>query len=801
MIVSLKWLRNYVDFSLSVDELASRLTMAGLEVEGIQKQNPHLENVLTVRLDAVKPHPRADRLRLCEVSDGGRTYRVVCGAPNLYEGSVVILALPGARLATGITIQEAQIRGEFSQGMLCSQKELALGEDESGIWILPAATPVGTPLSEALGVEDVVMELSVTPNRGDCLSILGIAREVSAIAGSPLRHPAISLRENGPGVDTLASVVIDDPAGCPRYAARVVQGVTIGPSPAWLKERLEAVGIRSINNIVDVTNYILMEMGQPLHAFDYDRLREHRIVVRRAGEGEKFTTLDGIERTLFADSLLICDGQGPVAIAGIMGGLDSEIVPETRQVLIESAYFDPGCIRRTGKKVGLRSESSYRFERGVDPEGLIRALDRAAQLMCELGGGEIAKGRIDVYPRPFKAEALTLRVDRTNRFLGTRLKASEMAAVLRSIEMQVEEQGSDLLKVIPPTFRPDITREVDLAEEVVRLVGYDFVPVTRPLAAVYAEPMDPHLRRRQEVKSLLQGAGFFEVINYSFISGESLGKLRFAEDDPRLRPVRVKNPLSEEQAVMRTSLIPGLLQTARNNFDHRNENLRIFELSKVFLPREGEPLPHEPHHLAGVMAGKRSPQLLFGGEDEVDYTDVKGILEDVLDLFYLERLEFRAEDLPSYLDPVRAASVYCGRKRIGAVGKLHIEVEEAFDLKRPVYLFEMDFDQVYELRHSHPLFRSLPKFPSVARDMALIVDESVPVQEPLDFILERHEPLLERVEVFDIYRSKQLGEGKKSVGYRLVYRAADRNLTDEEINDIHGGLVTTVLNAFNAVLR
>jgi phenylalanyl-tRNA synthetase beta chain len=801
MLVSLKWLRNYVDFSLSVDELASRLTMAGLEVESIKKENPHLENVLTVRLDIVKPHPRADRLRLCDVSDGTRTYRVVCGASNLNEGSTVVLALPGARLATGVTIEEAQIRGESSQGMLCSQKELALGEDASGIWILPPQTPVGSPLSEVLGIEDVIIELSVTPNRGDCLSILGIAREVSAIAGSPLRYPPISLQENGPPVETLASVAIDDPAGCPRYAARVVQGVTIGPSPAWLKERLEAVGIRSINNIVDVTNFILMEMGQPLHAFDYDRLRDNRIVVRRAAEGERFTTLDGVERKLFADSLLICDGRGPVAIAGIMGGLDSEIVPETKRVLIESAYFDPGCIRRTGKKIGLRSESSYRFERGVDPVGLIRALDRAAQLMCELGGGEIAKGRIDVCPKPFSPPELTLRVERTNRFLGANLKPSEMAAVLRSIEMQVEEQSSDLLRVVPPTFRPDITREVDLAEEVVRLVGYDYVPVTRPRAAVCAEPMDPHLRRRQEVKNVLQGGGFFEVINYSFISNESLGKLRFAQDDSRLRPVQVMNPLSEEQAVMRTSLIPGLLQTARHNFDHRNEDLRIFELSKVFLPREGESLPHEPHHLAGVMAGKRSPQLLFGGEDEVDYTDVKGALEEVLDLFYLDGIEFRSEDLPSYLDPVRAASVYRGRQRIGAVGKLHAEVEEAFDLKRPVYLFELDFDQVYELGCPHPLFKPLPKYPSVARDMALIVDESVPVREPLGFILEQHESLLERVEVFDIYRSKQVGEDKKSVGYRLVYRAADRSLTDEEINDIHSGLVSRVLTEFSATLR
>jgi len=801
MIISLKWLQNYVDLALTTEQLLDRLTMVGLEVEGVHKPNPELQRVVTVRLERVAAHPQADRLQLCSVSDGRTTYRVVCGAPNLQIGSVAPLALPGAKLASGMILQESRIRGELSQGMLCSAKELGVGEDAGGIWLLPPDTPVGVPVSELLGKDDVILEIGVTPNRGDCLSVIGVAREVSAICGSPLRYPEITLQETGPDIAALSSVTIDDPVGCPRYAARLVRDVKVGPSPAWLRDKLEAVGLRSINNIVDVTNFIMMEMGQPLHAFDFDLLAEHRIVVRRARQDERFTTLDGIQRVLFDDTLLICDGKGPVAVAGIMGGLDSEIKGETTRVLIESAHFQPQSIRRTSKKLGLRSESSFRFERGVDPVGLIRALDRAAQLMAEVGGGEVHKGRLDVYPNPITPPVLTLRVDRANRFLGTRLEASEMADVLRRIEMQVSEIDSKNLQVVPPLFRPDITREVDLAEEVVRLVGYNKVPVTAPLAAVKAAPFDPHLRARQEVKYFLQSAGFFEVLNYSFISYDSMLKLQLPAEDRRLDVIRLMNPLSEEQAVMRTSLIPGLLQTAGYNFDHGNDDLRIFELSKVFLATPGANLPEERHQLAGAMAGRRIPDLLYGGKEELDYTDVKGIGESLLSIFCLENISFRAEDLPPYLDPNLAASIYCNGRQIGFLGRIDPGVQEAFDLKHVVYIFEFDFDQVFDLRSPSPLFRPLPKFPSVIRDMAIIVDENLTVQEPLDFIEDQNEPLLERVEVFDIFKSKQLGEAKRSIGYRLVYRAADRNLTDEEVNDIHSCLAEKVLAKFQATLR
>ena len=397
MLISLKWLSDYVDCPLSPERISEGLTMAGLEVEALWPRYPHLKNVITVRIESVEPHPGADRLSICTVSSGSTRYRIVCGAPNARAGQIVPLAMLGAELPGG-TIREAVVRGEVSQGMLCSEKELELGEDRSGIWLLPPETPPGMPLDEALGIQDYLMEVAITPNRGDCLSVIGIAREVAALCGTSVKYPAISLDESGPPVETLTSVTIDDPVGCPRYTARLIQGVQIGPSPEWLRNRVEAAGLRSINNIVDVTNYIMMELGQPLHAFDFDRLRENRIVVRKAVKGERFTTLDNVERELPEDTVLICDGKGPVAIGGIMGGLNSEISPDTANVLLESAYFQPLSIRRSSRRLGLKTESSYRFERGIDPEGVLRALDRAARLMREVGGGIVAKGAIDVYP-------------------------------------------------------------------------------------------------------------------------------------------------------------------------------------------------------------------------------------------------------------------------------------------------------------------------------------------------------------------------------------------------------------------
>lgn len=800
MLISLKWLSDYVEFHLPPQKLADGLTMTGLEAEGLWHRYPYLQDVITVRIESVEPHPNADRLNICSVSSGNNRYRVVCGAPNVRAGEMAPLAVAGAELPSG-QVHETTIRGEKSQGMLCSLKELDLGEDQSGILLLPPDTPVGVTLDKALGIEDMLLEIGITPNRGDCLSMIGIAREVASLCGTAVKYPVTAVEDTGPPTGTLASVTIDDPVGCPRYTARLLRGVKIGPSPEWLRNRIEAVGLRSINNIVDVTNFVMIELGQPLHAFDFNKVREHRIVVRKAACGEKFTTLDGVERELPEDTVLICDGVGPVAIGGIMGGLNSEISPHTTDVLIESAYFQPVSIRRSSKKLGLKTESSYRFERGIDPEGVLRALDRAARLMHEVGGGVIAAGRIDVYPRQLEFPVLMLRVDAANRFLGTSLTASEMQRVLESIEMRVEPLDGNRLQVAVPSFRPDVTREVDLFEEIARLSGYETIPVTSPAIVAESAPTDLNQASRRNIKRLLEGAGFFEVINYSFISIESIRKLRYTEDDPRLNPVRLKNPLSDEQAVMRTSLIPGLLMNARYNFDRRSENLRTFELSKVFLPREGDLLADEPHHIAGLMAGRRDPQLFYGKEEEVDFADVKGVVESILGFLHIEGARFRAEALPPWLDQYASASVFVGSERVGELGRIHPEVAEGFDLKRTVYAFRLDFERLFALRGPSPFFTSLPKFPAVSRDMALVAAETLPVEEPLDFILGLKEPLLEQVQIFDVFRSKQLGAGKKSVGYRLTYRASDRSLTDEEVNGIHEKLVKKMVEKFGVSLR
>lgn len=800
MLISLKWLSDYVECHLPPQELADGLTMTGLEAEGLWHRYPYLKDVITVRINSIVPHPNADRLSICSVSSGESVYRVVCGAPNVRVGEIVPLATEGAQLPAGL-VRKTSIRGEASDGMLCSAKELDLGEDHGGILLLPSDTPIGVNLGKALGVEDMLLEIGITPNRGDCLSMIGIARETASLCGTTVKYPDVSLEETGPPIETFASVTIDDPGGCPRYTARLIRGVKIGPSPVWLKNRIEAVGLRSINNIVDVTNFVMMELGQPLHAFDFNRVRGHRIVVRKASIGEKFTTLDGVERDLPENAVLICDGEGPVAIGGIMGGLNSEISPETTDVLIESAYFQPRSIRGSSKKLGLKTESSYRFERGIDPEGVLRALDRAARLMQEVGGGSIASGKIDAYPNRLEFPVLTLRVDAANSFLGTGLSAAEMQRVLESIEMRVEPLDDSSLRVFVPSFRPDITREVDLYEEIARLSGYDAIPVTSPAVVADSAPADPHQAARHDIKRLLASAGFFEVINYSFISLESLKKLRYTEGDPRLNPVRLRNPLSDEQSVMRTSLIPGLLMNARYNFDRRSEDLRIFELSKVFLPREGDLLADEPHHIAGAMAGRRIPQPLHGKDEDVDYAEVKGVVESILNFLRIDGSRFRAEDIPPWLDQYASASIFVGGERVGELGAIHPEVAESFDLKRTVYLFRLNFERIFARKGPEPFFASLPKFPAVARDMALIAAEKLPVEEPLDFILNLKEPLLERVVIFDIFRSEQLGADKKSVGYRLTYRAPDRSLTDEEVNSIHEKLVKRMVDRFGVSLR
>lgn len=784
MRVSFSWLKEYVDFDVTPSELAEILTMAGLEVEDIEEVGPHWKGVVVARIVSVAPHPQADRLSLCRVKAGKEVYSIVCGARNIKEGDKVPLALVGAELPHGVRVEGTKIRGEISEGMMCSEAELGLSSSSEGIMILPPEAPAGIPLMDVLDVRDQILEVSLTPNRGDCLSMIGMAREVAALTGGRFHLPTPQLQEGRERIDDLARVSVLDPDLCPRYAATLITGVQIAPSPLWLRTRLERAGMRSINNVVDVTNYVMLEYGQPLHAFDFNRLEGGQIVVKRADEGEVFVTLDGVERIMNRDALMICDAARPVAIGGVMGGLNSEIAEDTSWVLLESAYFSPEGIRRTSKALGLQTESSYRFERGIDSEGVPSASLRATALIAELAGGEVVKGVIDYYPSPIPRSEIRLRWARVNSMLGMRLEQEEVRDILGRLRIEIKEDAGEQWTVSPPSYRGDLTREIDLIEEIGRLKGYDHIPVENPKMWIVSSRKERQKELEERAKDALVGLGFYEVITYSFISPQSLQALRLPDDDPRLHPLVLLNPLTEEQSVMRTTLLPGLLQTARYNISHKNTDIKIFELKEIYRPKE-EGLPDEMRPLAGLAMGT----FVGGGWNmsakEVDFYDVKGCLEQ---LFFNQRAPaptFASGEAIPYLHPSRAAMVNLGGERVGIVGELHPEVAAAYELPPGVYIFEIDFPSVVDHCQSEITVAPLPRFPSVIRDVAVVIDEDVSVEEIADIMRGAGGKFMESVEVFDCYRGDSIPPERKGLAFRIRYRSSERTLTDEEVNEFH----------------
>jgi phenylalanyl-tRNA synthetase beta chain len=801
MQISFKWLQSMVAIQATPDEIAHRLTMAGLEVEAIEPFQFGLEGIVVGRIQDMEKHPKAEHLRVCKVQISDTILEVVCGAPNATVGQIVPLALDGAFLVDGNEVRPTEIHGVLSQGMICSESELGLGEDASGIMVLDSSLRPGTPLAEALELNDLIYHIGVTPNRGDCLSIVGIAREVAALFGEQWSPSRVSVTETGPPVESLSSVTIEDADLCPRYAARIVKNIKIKPSPLWIRERLEAQGVRAINNIVDVTNYVMMELGQPLHAFDYHRLDEHRIVVRRARPNETFVTLDGQRHRLGRDMLLICDATRGVALAGIMGGLNSEITPETTTVLIESAYFQPTGTRRTAKALGLNTESSYRFERGVDPEGVITALDRAAQLMVELAGGEVAAGRLDVYPHPVKFQPVKLRVSKTNGFLGTKFSREKISKHLESIQLKVSSAGEDLLIVEPPSFRADLTREVDIMEEVARLAGYDLIPSASPVARLTSAKRAEDQLIRQYTKDILASLGFCEIVSYSFINPRAIDLLRLKDGDRRRELLPLRNPLSEDQSVMRTSLVPNILETAARNQRQNNFDLKLFELSKVFFPREAEKLPEERFNLCALLSGLRRPPGWNEPSQTIDFFDIKGGLETLFMRLGIADLRWYTNSPAPYLNPGAAARITAADLYVGDLGEVHPAVLESFDIKGPVYLFDLDFDLIVEKTISVTKFQNLPRFPAINRDLAIVVSDSVAAQDLLDYLEEHRPQFAERITLFDHYRGTQVGKNRKSLAFRITYRSGERSLTDLEVNEIHKDLSQKVVDAFEAHLR
>jgi phenylalanyl-tRNA synthetase beta chain len=802
MKVSLNWLNSYIPIDMDAADLAEALTMTGLEVEAAFDRFAYLADIVAGRIKEVEPHPEAQNLALCRVDIGEREVTVVCGAPNAEAGGIYPYALPGARLPGGLTVEKAKIRSVLSEGMLCSEAELGLGRAASGLMQLDQGTAEGTPLARALGASDIVLELGLTPNRPDCLSLIGVGREVAAITGRALQVPNVEPPHNSGAIDELTSVTIKAPELCPRYAARLVEGITVAPSPFWLQDRLTAVDIKPINNIVDITNFVMMETGQPLHAFDFERLSGHRIVVRTAEEAEPFTTLDGRSHRLSAETLVICDARKPVAIAGVMGGENSEISENTTRVLIESACFDPASIRRTAKRLGISTDASHRFERGVDPEGTLYALERTARLMAEIAGGTPVEGLIDKNPLPHKPRTISLSVAKTNRHLGTALSSSEMQQLLESVEFHVARESSDSLAVRAPSFRVDVSRPEDLMEEVARLWGYNRIATTFPKTSGQTRLPERGLTLRETVRDLMCGFGFTEAINYSFTARDSCDRLRLPDSDQRRRLLDIVNPLSEEQAVMRTSLVPAMLEAMRRNLSHQVKDLMLFEMGKVFFSNGPDRLPDETEMLCALWTGLRIPASWQTKPEPCDFYDLKGIVEALLSALKTPAPEFTAEntDAFAYLRPGSRARIRISGRDVGCMGEVHPGVLESFDLRQTAFLAELNCEQLMPLVPDSPKFSPIPRFPAVSRDITLIVDTEVPAGAILSAIYEVREPLLETARIFDLYSGDPIPHGKKSISMRLIYRSSDATLDDASVNRIHEGLTQHLIRTFNASL-
>jgi phenylalanyl-tRNA synthetase beta chain len=815
MKVTLNWLKQYVDFNWSPEELSERLTLLGLEVEGVHKVAGEFEGIVVAQVITRDKHPNADKLSLCRVNDGRGERQIVCGAQNFKAGDKVPLILPGASLPPRpgekepFTIKVGKIRGVESHGMLCSPQELGLPDAVDGLLILREDATVGQPFAEYLGRSggDVVYDLEITPNRPDWNSVIGIAREIAALTGNPLRIPDIErLPAIGP-VEELVGVRIEDAERCPRYTARVIKGVKVGPSPEWLKSLLEKAGLRSISNVVDVTNFVMLECGHPLHAFDYHLIgrgtgNTPTIVVRSAAEGEKFKTLDGQERTLTSEMLLIADEQKGIALAGVMGGQNTEINDQTTDVLIESAYFDPRNIRRTSKLLGLRSDSSYRFERGADVGICEWASRRAAQLILQTAGGQLAEGIVDVHPSPVPPKQITLRHHKANELLGLNLKPEEIEYYLGQLDLKVvnprvtpvgDSSAPEPVTFRIPTCRVDLKREVDLIEEVARLHGVDKIPSTPPRGAIGTNAFDSVHDQVAEARRILTGLGLNEAQGQTLVSR---AELRSAQSEA----IALSNPLSADMDVLRPTLLTGLLHALRHNLSRKNQDLPLFEVGRVFSKAAAG--AKEERRIGIALTGQRQP-LFWSGEGRearFDMYDLKGVLEEFLEQFGVRGVAFtrRAESTGLFLE---SATIQIGKLPLGEIGMLLPTLAKQYDLRDPVFLAELNLDQMLARRNPARAFKSLPAFPSSRRDVAMLVPEATTHDAVLQVVRQTKPANLESVELFDVFRGKNIPPGQKSLAYAFIYRNAERTLTDSEINAAHEKLVAQFKQMLQAAVR
>jgi len=800
MKVPLKWLKDYVKITLPVTELAEGLTATGLEVGEIINTGGAWENVIIGEVTAINPHPNADRLKLATVNLGKEQETVVCGAPNLNKGDKIAFARVGARLIHPETrkaeeLKAAKIRGVESRGMICSERELGISDSHEGIMVLAGEAEVGTALADFMG--DTVLDIDVTANRPDCLSVVGIAREAAAICGEKVNIPEIIYEEVGEPIEKQASVEIIDSELCPRYCASLITNVKIKESPAWLQERLIACGQRPISNIVDITNYIMLEYGQPLHSFDYEKLKGGKIVVQRAKDGEQFYTLDGEERKLTGDMLTIRDGERAVAIAGVMGGLNSDVTESTTSILLEAASFKATSLHHTSRYLGLTSEASMRFERDIGAGLTIPALKHATQLIAELGGGKVAKGIIDVYPGKKDPEPITITTEKTERLIGVAYNSEQIVKALTALGIECKSEGAKV-RVTAPYWRSDIKIEEDLIEEVARFYGYDKIPLTLLGQEIPRQDPSPEINLKKAITTSLAGMGFQEIMNYSLTSLDMINKV--ASDPDTVKPLRLTNPMTAEQEYLRPSLRGNLLSTLAANRRHEEGGIALFEVGKAYIPRKND-LPDEPEMLCGVMNGDRAERSWLGSESACDFYDVKGVMEGLFRQLGIDISFENSQD--EGLHPARQAAITAtnnGRKvKLGVIGEVHPKTANAFEIEGTVCLFEISIGAMLPLASQVKMYEPVPRFPSTVRDMALVVDTGVTNQQILDIV--KGFKLISEVELFDVYSGKQVAEGKKSLAYRLIYQAPDHTLTDEEVNKVQEQVTASLAKELGVTLR
>lgn len=810
MQVSIKWLKDYIDFTETPEQLADKLTMAGIPVENVVDPGEGLEKVVTGRIEKLEPHQNSDHLQICTMNMGlAENIIIVTGAQNVAEGQVVPVAMVGAHLPNGMKISKGKLRGVASNGMLCSAQELKLDleklpeEQKTGIFILPSDTPVGIPAKDVLGLNDVVLEFELTANRADCFSVFGLVREIAAITGNKPHFPEIKVNEDdNTKLNDIFSVEIADPDLCSRFSTRMLKNVKIGPSPEWMQQRLEGAGIRSINNVVDVTNFVMIELGHPMHAYDYDKITGKKLIARRAIEGEELHTLDDTSRKAKGEMLVIADSEKAAGLAGIMGGFETEITDTTTTVVLESADFYGPCIRRTARACGLSSEASGRFERGVDSETTIKALDRAAQLLQEMGACTVCEGIVDVYPNPKQANYVTFTPEQINNHLGTNIAKDVMLNIITSVGFDVTKDENDEITVKVPSWRNDVTCMADISEEIARLHGFDKIKSTLPNGVSMQGTQSAKQTFIDKVKASLSSQGLYETISFALTNEETFNKLNIPQDSPLRKAVPIMNPLSDEYPLVRTTLLSSIFDNLARNLARKNDDVALFEVGSVFFPKAlpVTELPDEVVKIAGAITGRRNAQGWNQTNDMVDFYDAKGIIEELLANLRVTR--YTVETGTHYaMHPGKTALFKKGRDVIATVGEVHPAVLSAYGITKPVYIFELDATTVMKYMAKDLKYKALPKYPATSRDLAMLVDVDVNAADIEKAMTKAAGQNLTQITLFDVYTGKQVEEGKKSLAFSLTFQSNDKTLTDAEIDPAIEKIVAKLQKDFNANLR